>query len=367
VVVTASSVPRALVAVVALATSARAEPLASGPQREPVKVFCYVETIFGGARAEAVDLTVCTHLVEAFLLPSPSGEVRAANGLPRRPLLREARRRGCRALVAVGGATVPGATFAALAAAPEARRRFADEVARFVVDAGYDGVDLDWEFPGPAERGLLVELVQAVRRGLEAAFAAAGRAERPLVVVGVTPGAHLEGYDFRALAPHVDDFIQFGYDFRNPALGPWASTATLWPDGAARPVEASVRGVASELLRRGVPRRKLVVALPLYAGDGRPWVEVRAGALQAAATMHPLFLETPWDGTWITGPAALAAKVRKVVAGSEIAGGGAAGIALWQLGHQGPFHELTDAVREALRPPLTGARASPPRSRPAPP
>jgi GH18 family chitinase len=313
-----------------------------------VNVFCYVETLFGGVRADALDLSACTHVIEAFLLPSPSGEVRAANGLPREPLLAEARRQRCRVLAAVGGATVPGPTFAALAADPRARRRFAEQVTRFAIDAGYDGVDLDWEFPTVADRGLQVELVHAVRRRLDEAFAAAGRRERPLVVLGVTPGAHLEGYDFRALAGLVDDFIQFGYDFHNPALGPWASTASLWPDGATRPVEASVRGVASELLRRGVPRSKLIVALPLYAGDGRAWVEVRKRALATPSPVHPLFLESPLDDTWVTGPAALEAKIRKILAGSEIEGGGAAGIALWQLGHQGTYRDLTAAVRHAL-------------------
>jgi GH18 family chitinase len=256
---------------------------------------------------------------------------------------------------------VPGATFAAVAARPESLRRLVEGVVRFVLDAGYDGVDVDWEFPAASERGLQVRLVRAVRERLESAFAAHRRGEQPLVVVGVTPGAHLDGYDFPALAPHVDWFVQFGYDLRNPALGPWANTARLWPDGADRSIEGSVRGVASELIRRGAPREKLIVGLPLYAGDGRPWVEVRERALATAAVLDPLYLERPWDGTWITDPPALEAKVRRIVAGSEIAGGPAAGIALWQLGHQGPFGELTEAVRRALTGPPAGRTSAAPR------
>jgi hypothetical protein len=321
---------------------------AQGAQRPATPVFCYVETIYGGVKPDALDLGACTHVIEAFVLPDAAGALRAANGLPRRDLLGAARRRGCRTLVAIGGATVPGATFGALASSEEARRRFVDAVARFALEGGYDGVDLDWEFPTAAQARLHVELVRAVRARLEAAFGAARPGERPLVVVGVTPGAHLESYEFPALAREVDYAIQFGYDFRNPALGPWAHTARLWPDGAPEPIEASVRGVATELVRRGLPREKLIVALPLYASDGRPWIEVRERALAAAAPVDPLYLESPLDGLWITGPAALEAKARKVVAGTEIAGGAAAGIALWQLGHQGPFAELTEALRRAL-------------------
>jgi hypothetical protein len=332
-----------------LALALAAAPARGRAATPPIPVFCYVETLFGGVRPDALDLAECTHVIEAFLLPAPTGAVRAANALPRTELLRAARRSGSRVLVAVGGATVPGATFTAIAGRPEALRRFTDGVVRFVLDSGYDGVDLDWEFPAPGERELQARLVRAVRTALDDEFAANRPGEAPLLLVGVTPGAHLEGYDFRALAPHTDFFVQFGYDFRNPALGPWANTARLWPDGSDRPIEASVRGVASELIRRGVPREKLIVSLPLYTGDGRPWVEVRKAALAAPQAVHPLYLESQWEGTWITGPAALEAKVRRVVAGTEIAGGPAAGIALWQLGQQGPYHELTEAVRRATR------------------
>lgn len=338
----------AMAALLILGAAAGAAPVERLGARAPVPVLCYVETVFGGAGPEALDLSPCTHVIEAFLLPEPTGALRPANGLPRRALVERARRAGQRVLVSIGGATVPGATFAALVRQPEALSRFADAVARFVAEAGYDGVDLDWEFPTSSERGLQVALVRAVRARLEATFAARRRRERPLVLLGVTTGAHLCGYDFPALAPHVDGFVQFGYDFRNPALGPWANGASFWPDEATRPIEASVRGVAAEVLRRGAPREKLIIALPLYAGDGRPWVEIRERVLAAARPAHPLYLERPWDGTWVTDPPALEAKVRRIVAGTEIAGGAAAGVALWQLGHQGASRELTEAVRRGL-------------------
>lgn len=345
--------------VLALALAAPGAAARAGPPAR-VPVLCYVETLFGGARVDALDLSACTHVVDAFLLPGPSGRLRAANGLPRRALIAAARRAGCRVLVAVGGATVPGATFATLAAAPAARARFLDELAAWVLDAGYDGVDLDWEFPSARERGLQVALVAALRARLDAAFVARGRAGRPVLVVGVTPGAHLDGYDFPALAAQVDWFVQFGYDLRNPALGPWANTAPFWPDAATSPIEGSVRGVATEILRRGAPRAKLLIALPLYTADGRPWVDVREGVAAAPAAYDPLYLERRWDGTWVTDPPALEAKVRRAVSGTEIAGGPAAGVALWQLGQQGPYRELTEAVRRGLvaaEPPRADSRA----------
>lgn len=314
----------------------------------PVPVLCYVETLYGGVPASALDLAACTHLIEAFLIPDVAGALRPTNGLPREVLLRAARERGCRVLVAVGGATVPGATFVALLAHAEARARFLSELVHFVLEAGYDGVDLDWEFPGAPERELHARLVRDLRSRLEAAFASGRPGVKPLVLVGVTTGAFLEGYDFPALAKAADYLVQFGYDFRNPALGPWAHTAKLWPDGSDRPIEASVRGVASELVRRGVPRAQVIIGFPMYASDGQPWISVRERTLRLAPPTHPLYLENELDGIWVTGPAALEAKVRKAIAGSEVEGGAVGGIALWQLGHQGRFTDLTDALRRAL-------------------
>jgi hypothetical protein len=322
---------RALLVAVALLAGSRA-------RAAPV-VFCYVETLYGDATIDALDLGACTHVVDAFVLVEPSGALVPAHTLPRRALVAAAHAHGAKALVSIGGATVPGETFAAIASHEASRERFLSELARFVAAGGYDGVDLDWEFPTAAERALHLALTRALRARLGA---------RATITVGISPASRMLAYDFRGLARAADFLIHFGYDFRNPALGPWAHNAKFWPDGATAPIEASVRGAAAEMVRRGLPREKLVIALPLYASDGSPWVEVRARALAAPAPPHPLYLERQVGSAWVNDPASLEAKVRAVLGGSDVAGGAAAGVALWQLGHQGRFRDLTDAVRRAL-------------------
>jgi hypothetical protein len=293
-------------------------------------VFCYVETIFGGARPAQLDLSPCTHVIEAFLLPAEDGSVKPAYGVPR-----HLETGGKPLLIAVGGSTIPGATFAAIARDDRALERFVDELARFVAAHGYAGVDIDWEFPAPADRALHLKLVRAVRK----------RLPKALLLAGISPLAHFEGYDFPSLARTLNYFVHFGYDFRDPELGPWASRQKLTPDGSDKPVEASVRGAASELIRRGVPREKLIISLPMYASDGRPWIELRTLKLPPPT---PRSLESNLGGAYVTGPDALEQKARAVLCGDEIEGGAAAGIALWQLGQQGPFDDLTNAVRRAL-------------------
>ena len=337
----ASAAPRA---------SAAPTPSAAAPKKASAapKVVCYVESMTGGAPASALDLSVCTHVIEAFLLVEPGGALRPANGLPRAEILGPAHQRGVPVLLAVGGATVPGATFSAIAATGAARAAFSAAVAEFAAASGYDGVDLDWEFPTAKEGPAHVALIESLRTALDAAFRKRNRKVAGLIAAGVTPGAHLESYDFPGLGRAADLVIHFGYDFKNPAVGPWAHEAKLWPDGAAKPIEASVRGAASEIVRRGVPREKLVIGLPLYGSDGRPWAALRELARASQASLHPLWLEKQIDSAWVTDPEALAAKAGKALFGSDVDGGSAGGIALWQLGHQGAGRDLTDAVRAAV-------------------
>ncbi len=313
------------------------------------EVFCYVETLWGGARVSDLDLSVCTHVVDAFVVPDDQGKLTSPTGVPRRALVEAAHAAGAKALLAVGGATTGAARFAAIAGDAARRTRFADDLARMVIEGGYDGADLDWEFPDKATRDLHLELCRVVRARLDAAVATARPGKKAILVIGVSPAAHLEGYDFAALSKVVDFFVHYGYDFRNPALGPWAHTVQFWPDDATQPIEASVRGAATEIVKRGVPRARLIIALPMYASDGRPWSVVRHLPL---GPLDPTYLENPIAGSdvWVTGPAALEAKIHAALFGKDIDGGAAGGIGLWQLGHLAGGHDLTDAVRRALRP-----------------
>ncbi|MBS2024619.1 MAG: glycoside hydrolase family 18 protein [Deltaproteobacteria bacterium] len=343
---------------VAAGLAALAVTAPAGPEAEPAlhpaaqgaQVVCYVETLFGGVRPTGLDLSLCTQVVDAFALVDATGAVRPAAGLPRTELVKLAHAGGAMALLAVGGATVPGKVFTQLSADAAARARFLSELGKLVLAGGYDGVDLDWEFPRPDEREKHLAFVTELRASLDALFTQARGGQHALLSIGLSPGDALEGYDGAGLARLTDTFVLFGYDYRNPALGPWANEAKLWPDGSSRRIEGSVRGAASEYVKRGVPRAKLVVALPMYASDGRPWDAVRAQVLGRKLPLHPLFLESELDGVWVTGPEAMEAKARKLLSSDEIAGGGAAGVALWQLGHQGTHRELTEALRRGLPP-----------------
>jgi hypothetical protein len=324
-------------------------------------VLCYVETLFGGATAADLDFRPCTHVIDSFVVIDSSGALRPVNGLPRRDLIAAARAAGAQVMVALGGATVPGTTFSAIARDPLRAAQFAREVADFVVQGGYDGVDLDWEFPTPAEANLHLALVRALKSALSGSRTSAlARARRPprrppaptAPILTVPVAAYwIPGFNLAALHDEVDYVILMGYDFRNPALGPWAHDAKLWPIDAQTPIEGSVRGAAVEMIRTGVGYDKLVIAFPFYTSAQQAWVEVRGRALSSTSPIHPLFLEKLIDDVWITDPVALGRKIRAALFENQISGGNAAGISIWQLGHQGAYRDLTDSILRATTQP----------------
>ncbi len=49
--------------------------------------------------------------------------------------------------------TVTQPLFSEIAANEDKRQKFADNIVQFMVRYGFDGVDLDWEYPGAGDRG----------------------------------------------------------------------------------------------------------------------------------------------------------------------------------------------------------------------
>jgi hypothetical protein len=308
----------------------------------------YVETIYGGAGVADLDLGPVTHVIDAFVLPERDGRLRPVNNLPRRDLIDRCHAEGRLVLVSVGGGTVPAEMFAGVAGRERYRERFVTDLVRFAVEAGYDGVDIDWEFPEPDQRSLYVELIRRLRAEMTAAGWQTAQGGPALLMYGVSTGYWLNGYDFRELATLTDYAVYFGYDFRNPALGPWMHYEMMWPKGADEPMEASVSAVVAEIARRGYPAGQILVGLPFYTSSGRPWTAVRGDAQVARARLHPLYLEKNVGGEWVNDAEAIRAKAAAALADNVAAGRPAGGVAVWQLGHQGPWNELTGAIGEAV-------------------
>jgi chitinase len=178
-----------------------------------------------------------------------------------------------RVLIAVGGWFDSG-RFSEVAATPAARAKFAASVRAFCLQYGFDGVDLDWEYPVVAtdvNRNVRPEdgenyalLAGAIRAEFDAQSALDGR--RYEITAAMPAGFDkFERINLAALAAQLDLINLMTYDFH----GRWIATQTghnaplfrsaMDPNPRYNTDEA-VRGY----LAAGVPAAKIALGIPAY-------------------------------------------------------------------------------------------------------
>jgi len=161
--------------------------------------------------------------------------------------------------------------FSDIASNESTRRLFAERVRAFVLAHGFDGVDLDWEYPleGGAEGTVyraedpanLVKLALAVRRS----FAARPEAGDKVLTVAI-PGSYqplATRYRLRPLSALVDWFHLMAYDFAGPWLAGVGHNAPLVAPGSPSYFSPSVSGAVAALKVLGVPPEKTVLGISL--------------------------------------------------------------------------------------------------------
>ena len=79
--------------------------------------------------------------------------------------------RNLKVLLSIGGWTYAHEQkhFDAPAATPQGRKKFADSCVKLIKDLGFDGIDIDWEYPQNPEQGQqMLMLLKEIRAAMEA-------------------------------------------------------------------------------------------------------------------------------------------------------------------------------------------------------
>ncbi len=198
----------------------------------------------------------------------------------------KARHPHLKTLIAVGGWSLSG-PFSDTALTAGSRQRFARSAVAFMTRYGFDGVDIDWEYPvsgglasnrtRPADRENCTLLLAELRKQLDARGKADGK--RYLLTMAAPAGPKtLANIELGKVAKLLDWFNLMSYDFH----GGWSSlthfNAPLYPirddpstDETVRKrfnADAAVRAYRAA----GVPADRIVLGVPFY---GRGWQGVK--------------------------------------------------------------------------------------------
>ena len=215
---------------------------------------------------------------------------------------------GLKVLPSIGGWTLSDPFYAFGEAAN--RTRFIDSVEEFLETWKlFDGVDVDWEYPGGyganpnlgnpvTDRDVYLKLMKELRAMLDALELETGREYELTSAISAGPD-RIARVDYRNAIRYLDYLFVMSYDFH----GAWSNTdlghhAGLFA-GKADPSDDynAHRGVQA-LLAQGVPAGKIVLGVAMY---GRGWTGVSGwtGKNHLTGTATGPVAKGPWeDGVW---------------------------------------------------------------------
>nr|XP_022913582.1 probable chitinase 2 isoform X1 [Onthophagus taurus] len=248
---------------------------ATGPTHGKV-VVCYVGTwaVYrpgsGLFDVEHIDPTLCTHLIYSFAgLNIETDSIKSLDpyqdltenygkgGFNRFVRLKD-RYPHLKVSIAIGGWTQGSTNYSIMASDPQRRSRFVRSVLEFIKKHNFDGLDLDWEFPGkrggaPHDKANFLLLVKELR--------AAFTKNNYLLTAALGAGKDTIdiAYDVAGLSVYLDFIHMMCYDYH----GDWDKKTG--PNAPLKGQDAlTVEYTINYMLQLGAEPSKLVMGLPLY-------------------------------------------------------------------------------------------------------
>lgn len=187
-------------------------------------------------------------------------------------------------LISVGGWTWSD-NFSDVAASDAGRETFAKSAAAFVSKYGFDGIDIDWEFPveggdniphRPEDKQNYTLLLAKTREALNAQGQAEGK-QYLLTIAGGPNVSFAKNTELKEMMKYLDFINIMSYDYH----GGWENTTNHNAPLYANPNDPSefknycVEGTVNSYLDAGVNPQDLNLGLAFY---GRGWTEVTSKA-----------------------------------------------------------------------------------------
>ena len=174
----------------------------------------------------------------------------------------------------LGGWTLSDA-FPPMAADAASRRNFARNCRDLIVDYDFDGIDLDWEYPGyaahsgtPADTENFNLLLRDIREELDALGAETGRFYGLTAALPCGP-SNIENINVAEAAKYLTEFNLMSYDFHGAWDDVTGMNSPLYDRSTDKEPGWSVDGCVQNWVARGAPRERLNIGLGFYGRSFR--------------------------------------------------------------------------------------------------
>lgn len=196
---------------------------------------------------------------------------------------------GLKSIISIGGWNWSG-RFSDAALTEASRTAFTDSCVEFIVKYGFDGVDIDWEYPvsgglssnirRPEDKTNFTLLMQKLREKLNIRSAIDGK-QYILSFAGAAGSWYLNNIELSKLQAYIDYAQVMTYDFH----GSWDSytdfNAPLYDNGDISPqYKGSTDSGITAWIKAGLPAKQIVMGVPFYGYIYKAAADVNHGLYQ---------------------------------------------------------------------------------------
>jgi len=196
-----------------------------------------------------------THIAHAFIWPATDGSLKMGDSFLFPELVKTAHQNNVKIVVSIGG-WGKHEGFGPMAADPRAREKFVSDLVQFCLTNGYDGADLDWEYPEGTDRDnlskLIVDLRQAFRKN-----------NLPFLSAALPVEDRREGFDAGILKENLDWCGIMTYDYHGSWTKHVGHNSPLYPSPRDK-CGSAADGISYWMVKKNIPRDKLCLGLPFY-------------------------------------------------------------------------------------------------------
>lgn len=232
----------------------------------------------GRFSVDNIDPFLCTHLIYSFVGINSNGTIAVLDpwldleenwglGTMRKFNDLKSVNTNLKTLVAVGGWNEGSQKFSTVAQSATLRSRFAKDAAAFCTKHGFDGLDVDWEYPGQRDGDPVYDRENFVYFLADLRLELSKQGLLLTAAVAATETSALISYNIPEISKYLDFINLMTYDLHGPWEAATGHNAPLYAgpnDITSIQQQLNVKSSVVFWLKQGAPAGKLNLGVPFY-------------------------------------------------------------------------------------------------------